>query len=129
MRLITKGGGYNWTDRYPWIVEAARKNRIKQFVIDGDDLRRLCASVNFTFAGACSGSTWKWLSATAMDLIFFSHTCGPAARDLNAPSARGEPTGRVDGMRLGDEAYRPWTRLKYRLQASYFASRIAKIIA
>jgi bifunctional non-homologous end joining protein LigD len=22
-------GGYNWTDRYPWIVEAARKNRIK----------------------------------------------------------------------------------------------------
>jgi ATP-dependent DNA ligase len=28
-------GGYNWTDRYPWIVEAARKNRVKQFVIDG----------------------------------------------------------------------------------------------
>jgi bifunctional non-homologous end joining protein LigD len=35
VRLITKGG-YNWTDRYPWIVEAARKNRIKQFVIDGE---------------------------------------------------------------------------------------------
>jgi ATP-dependent DNA ligase len=26
VRLITKGG-YNWTDRYPWIVEAARKVR------------------------------------------------------------------------------------------------------
>jgi ATP-dependent DNA ligase len=26
VRLITKGG-YNWTDRYPWIVEAALKNR------------------------------------------------------------------------------------------------------
>jgi hypothetical protein len=35
VRLITKGG-YNWTSRYPWIVEAALKNRIKRFVIDGE---------------------------------------------------------------------------------------------
>jgi ATP-dependent DNA ligase len=35
VRLITRGG-YNWTDRYPWIVEAALKNRIRQFVIDGE---------------------------------------------------------------------------------------------
>jgi bifunctional non-homologous end joining protein LigD len=35
VRLITRGG-YNWTKRYPWIVEAALKNRHKQFVIDGD---------------------------------------------------------------------------------------------
>jgi bifunctional non-homologous end joining protein LigD len=35
VRLITKGG-YNWTDRYPWIVESALKNRYKQFVIDGE---------------------------------------------------------------------------------------------
>jgi bifunctional non-homologous end joining protein LigD len=35
VRLITKGG-YNWTDRYPWIVEAALKNRFKRFVIDGE---------------------------------------------------------------------------------------------
>ena len=35
VRLITRGG-YNWTKRYPWIVEAARKNRYKQFVIDGE---------------------------------------------------------------------------------------------
>jgi ATP-dependent DNA ligase len=26
VRLITRGG-YNWTDRYPWIVEAARRRR------------------------------------------------------------------------------------------------------
>jgi bifunctional non-homologous end joining protein LigD len=35
VRLITKGG-YNWIDRYPWIVEAALKNRVKRFVIDGE---------------------------------------------------------------------------------------------
>jgi bifunctional non-homologous end joining protein LigD len=35
VRLITRNG-YNWTDRYPWIVEAALKNRIRQFVIDGE---------------------------------------------------------------------------------------------
>jgi bifunctional non-homologous end joining protein LigD len=35
VRLITRGG-YNWTSRYPWIVEAALKNRHRQFVIDGE---------------------------------------------------------------------------------------------
>jgi len=35
VRLITKGG-YNWTDRYPWIAEAALKNRHRQFVIDDE---------------------------------------------------------------------------------------------
>jgi ATP-dependent DNA ligase len=35
VRLITRGG-YDWSRRYPWIVEAARKNRHRQFAIDGD---------------------------------------------------------------------------------------------
>jgi ATP-dependent DNA ligase len=35
VRLITRNG-YDWTNRYPWIVEAARKNRMKQLVIDGE---------------------------------------------------------------------------------------------
>jgi ATP-dependent DNA ligase len=35
VRLITRGG-YNWTSRYPWMVEAALKKRTKQFVIDGE---------------------------------------------------------------------------------------------
>ena len=35
VRLITRGG-YDWTDRYPRIVEAARKIRQKQFVLDGE---------------------------------------------------------------------------------------------
>ena len=35
VRLITRGG-YDWTKRYPWITEAALKNRHRQFVIDGE---------------------------------------------------------------------------------------------
>jgi bifunctional non-homologous end joining protein LigD len=35
VRLITRGA-YDWTKRYPWIVEAAGKNRHRQFVIDGE---------------------------------------------------------------------------------------------
>jgi ATP-dependent DNA ligase len=30
------GGGYNFADRYPWIVEAARKMRQTRFVLDGE---------------------------------------------------------------------------------------------
>jgi ATP-dependent DNA ligase len=35
VRLITRNG-HDWTNRYPWIVESALKNRIKQFVIGGE---------------------------------------------------------------------------------------------
>lgn len=35
VRLIARGG-YDWTKRFPWIVEAALKNRQKQFLIDGE---------------------------------------------------------------------------------------------
>lgn len=35
VRLWTRNG-HNWTDRFPWIVQAALKNREQQFVIDGE---------------------------------------------------------------------------------------------
>ena len=35
VRLITRGG-YDWTKRYPWIVEVVLKNRQERFVIDGE---------------------------------------------------------------------------------------------
>jgi bifunctional non-homologous end joining protein LigD len=35
VRLFTKNG-HDWTGRFPWIVNAALKNRRKQFVIDGE---------------------------------------------------------------------------------------------
>ncbi|MDN5001258.1 RNA ligase family protein [Bradyrhizobium sp. GCM10027634] len=35
VRLITKNG-HNWTDRFPWIVQSALRNREQHFVIDGE---------------------------------------------------------------------------------------------
>ncbi|MEY9466265.1 bifunctional non-homologous end joining protein LigD [Bradyrhizobium ottawaense] len=35
VRLWTRNG-HNWTDRYPWIVQAALKNREQHFVVDGE---------------------------------------------------------------------------------------------
>jgi ATP-dependent DNA ligase len=35
VRLFTRNG-HDWSDRFPWIVESALKNRRKQFVIDGE---------------------------------------------------------------------------------------------
>jgi bifunctional non-homologous end joining protein LigD len=35
VRLVTRNG-YDWTKRYPWIVEAALQNRQKPFVLDGE---------------------------------------------------------------------------------------------
>src|SRR5258708_24406246 len=35
VRLFTRNG-YDWTDSYPMIVEAALRNRISSFVIDGE---------------------------------------------------------------------------------------------
>jgi ATP-dependent DNA ligase len=35
VRLFTRSG-YDWTGRYPWIVEAARMIRQKRFVLDGE---------------------------------------------------------------------------------------------
>jgi len=39
VRLITKGG-YDWGKRYPRIVEAARRNRQRHFVLDGEAIVR-----------------------------------------------------------------------------------------
>jgi ATP-dependent DNA ligase len=35
VRLFSRNG-YDWTSRYPWIVESARKIRQPRFVLDGE---------------------------------------------------------------------------------------------
>jgi murein tripeptide amidase MpaA len=56
VRLSTRGG-YNWTKRYPWIVEAALKSRQEHFVIDGEAVIR---GVNEPI---CICSAWPCLAA------------------------------------------------------------------
>jgi len=54
VRLITRGG-YNWADRYPWIVEAALKNRHR--IQTGPDSRPGFCQRVWTMA-PISGSTF-----------------------------------------------------------------------
>jgi hypothetical protein len=72
VRLITRGG-YDWTKRYPWIVEAALKNRTKHFVIDGeavilgvDGYSDFNALHSGKHNGRCSSAPsmcWRWMAA------------------------------------------------------------------
>jgi bifunctional non-homologous end joining protein LigD len=55
VRLITRGG-YDWTGRFPWIVEAPRRNRTSSFVIDGEGVV-LCLDGIADFDALHSGKT------------------------------------------------------------------------
>jgi hypothetical protein len=62
VRLITKGG-YNWTDRYAWIVESALKSRLKHFVLDVEAV--VLASMAFLISTLCTrASTMRRCSST-----------------------------------------------------------------
>ena len=57
VRLISRGG-YNWTKRFPWIAEAALKNRRKRFVIDGE------AVILYARTVSLSAQPLSWRTAT-----------------------------------------------------------------
>ena len=69
VRLITKGG-YDWSKRYPWIVEAALKNRQSRFVIDGEavilgvdgrsDFNALHLNRQNGEVQLCAFDGWRW---------------------------------------------------------------------
>jgi ATP-dependent DNA ligase len=63
VRLLTKGG-QDYTERYPWIVEPALKNRQSQFVIDGE---AVLLGVNGTTRVGCESGA-----------RFISNRCWPA---------------------------------------------------
>jgi hypothetical protein len=62
VRLITRGG-YNWTDRYSWIVEAARKVRQKRFVLDGEAV--ILASMAYPTSTPCTPANTTMRSSSA----------------------------------------------------------------
>src|SRR6201994_4875972 len=77
VRLITKGG-YDWSKRFPWIVEAALKNRQKQFVIDGEAII-LGVDGNSDFNALHSGSHNDEVQLLAFDALAMD---GDDLRDL-----------------------------------------------
>nr|WP_311974218.1 hypothetical protein [Bradyrhizobium glycinis] len=69
VRLLSRNGT-DWTKRYPWIAEAALKNRQKRFVIDGEAVilgadgisdSTLCTAANTMTRCSCTPLTsWLW---------------------------------------------------------------------
>jgi ATP dependent DNA ligase domain len=74
VRLITRGG-YDWTKCYPWIVEAALKNRHKQFVIDGEAVI-LGVDGYSDFNALHSGNHNEEVFAPLMRWRWMATTCG-----------------------------------------------------
>jgi bifunctional non-homologous end joining protein LigD len=67
VRLITRGG-YDWTKRFPWIAEAALRNRTKQFVLDGEDVV-LCLDGMPDFSALHSGKHNEEVQFCAFDVL------------------------------------------------------------
>ena len=77
VRLITRGG-YDWTRRFPWIAEAALRNRRKQFVIDGEAVV-LCLDGMPDFNALQSGKHNAEVQFCAFDVLALD---GDDLRDL-----------------------------------------------
>jgi len=80
VRLLTKGG-YDWTKRYPRIVEAALKNRQKHFVIDGEAIVRGVDGYS-DFNALHSGSRFKQTKSLKDLLASFSKEARDKASQL-----------------------------------------------
>ena len=69
VRLFTRNG-YDWTSRYPLIVEAARRIRTKQFVIDGEAVLIVVDGL-FDFDGLHSKQHDDEVQLYAFDILAF----------------------------------------------------------
>jgi bifunctional non-homologous end joining protein LigD len=96
VRLIT-WGGHNWTDRYPWIVEAARKVQQKRFVLDGEAVvLGLDGAADFNALHSCKHDRDVQLYAfdiLAVDGERHLRRAIRAGRDRPRPIPRGLPHG------------------------------------
>src|ERR1700741_4172847 len=101
VRLITRGG-YDWTKRYPWIVEAALKNRQKRFVIDGEAVILGVDGIS-DFNALHSGKHSEEVQLCAFDLLAMD---GDDLRDLPLSMRKANLAGllarRPDGIFLSE---------------------------
>jgi ATP-dependent DNA ligase len=96
VRLITRGG-YDWTKRYPWIAESALKNRIKQFVIDGEAVVLGVDGIS-DFNALHSGKHSEEVQLCAFDVLAMDgEICAgfpyPCAKPILPGSCAGRPEG------------------------------------
>ena len=89
VRLFTRNG-HDWADRYPWIVKAARRLRVKQFVIDGEAVV-LGANGLSDFEALYSASTSmtrKSSSTLSTCWLAMATTCGRCRSRCGRPNLR-----------------------------------------
>jgi hypothetical protein len=93
VRLI-KRGGYDWTSRYPWIVEAAVNNRHKQFVIYGEAV--ILGVDGISTRWILQGTMMQYSSMLSIFWRSAAMTCAPSPVDAQASfgSTLSAPTGR-----------------------------------
>jgi hypothetical protein len=95
VRLITRGG-HDLTKRFPWIAEAALKNRRSQFVLDGEavilsingmsDFNALHSRNRTTKSSSAPSTCWRWTGKICA-------ACPGKAQD-EPRSASARPVGR-----------------------------------
>ena len=79
VRLITCGG-HDWGKRYPWIVEAALKNKQKRFVIDGEavilgidgisDFNALYSGNQNDGVRSAPSTCWRWTGRICASCLY-----------------------------------------------------------
>jgi hypothetical protein len=88
-KLLARGG-HDWTKWYPWIVEAALKNRHKQFVLDGEAVVLGVNGIS-DFNALHSG---KYNRSNSMPLMFSPWTAAKRGGSVRHKSMPRRPTPR-----------------------------------
>jgi bifunctional non-homologous end joining protein LigD len=93
VRLITKGG-YDWTKRYPWITQAARKVRQKRFVLDGEAVILGVDGIS-DFNALHSGKHNDEVQFCAFDILVEDDAAAPPAQDQPRTPAGAQARGHL----------------------------------
>jgi ATP-dependent DNA ligase len=106
--------GYDWTKRYPWIAESALKNRIKQFVLDGEAVVLGVDGIS-DFNALHSGRHNKEVQLCAFDVLaraaticagFRSQCARPILPGSSPADRRGSSSTPLSGGEIGPDLFR-----------------------
>lgn len=115
VRLITKGG-HDWAKRFPWIVEAALKNRTKQFIIDGEAV--ILASTAFPTSTRCIPAD------ITVSCNFVRSTCLRSVAKISEPCRSPCVRPIWSGFSAADQTGSLSTRLKLARSGQTYSSRL-----